>query len=180
MGNSGYRLVLLDRDGVINQKAEEHDYIRTADMAKLLPGVGTAIAKLNQAGLKVAVVTNQRGVSRGLMTLSDVEAVNKAIEVDLALDNARIDSFHVCPHGYEDNCKCRKPEPGLLLEAIAKYGVEKAECIMVGDSSSDAYAAKNAGVDCIYIHQTNDLEDLQNVSLAPDLPRAVDIILKRK
>jgi len=174
-----YKLILLDRDGVINQKAPEHDYIRSPEMLRLTEGADKAIARLHKAGLKIAVVTNQRGVSRDLMSLEDVSKVNTAIQKLVSKAGGKIDAFYVCPHGYDDNCNCRKPAPGLLLKAMDRFHVKKERCIMIGDSNSDVEAAANAGVDCIYLGEKELAYDYEYVIKALNLSEAVDIILQQ-
>jgi D-glycero-D-manno-heptose 1,7-bisphosphate phosphatase len=151
------RLVLLDRDGTINRLVA-HDYVRRPRQLELLPGAGSAIARLNGAGIRVAVVTNQRGVARGLMSAADLEAVTAHLDRLLAARGAHVDATFACTHGL-GQCDCRKPAPGIVLRALADAGVDDPrECILVGDRSSDAAAAAAAGVPALLIgHAVRDL-----------------------
>lgn len=141
---------LLDRDGTINVGAPHPDYITRPDQLALLDGAGAAIARLNALGLPVAVVTNQRGVARGLMSADDLEAVNAELERLLAEDGARIDLLLSCRHE-RDECTCRKPLPGLLVQAARELGQDLEEAVMIGDSETDVEAGRAAGTATILL-----------------------------
>ena len=144
------RLVLLDRDGTINRLLS-HDYVRSPRDLTLLPGAGAAVARLNAAGIRVAVVTNQRGVARGLMSAADLAAVTARLDRLLAAHGAHVDATFACVHGVGE-CDCRKPAPGLVLRAMADAGItDPAECILVGDRASDAAAAAAVGVPALLL-----------------------------
>lgn len=138
-------LVILDRDGTINVAAAEGAYIVDPEAVALLPGAATAIARLNRAGIPVAVATNQRCIALGLATSADVASVHARITELLAESGAWIDAWFVCPHAIAE-CDCRKPAPGLLTQAIAEFAVEPAQVVMIGDRESDVTAATRAGV----------------------------------
>lgn len=139
------RVALLDRDGTINVKAPEGEYVVAPDEVELLPGAATAIRRLNAAGVPVAVVTNQRGIALGRMSESDLAAVHERLAALLAEDGARIDLFRYCPHA-AGTCHCRKPEPGMLVDALETLGGTPGTSIMIGDSASDIEAGHRAGV----------------------------------
>jgi D-glycero-D-manno-heptose 1,7-bisphosphate phosphatase len=151
MPTTKLRAVLLDRDGVLNVKADEGDYIRKPVDLRLLEGSAEAIGRLNRAGLLALVVSNQRGLTRGLMSAADLDAVHRELAAQLATAHAHLDGIYVCPHGYEDACDCRKPKPGLLLRAMREHGLAPDECVMIGDRPSDVGAAKAAGVSSVLI-----------------------------
>ena len=137
--------VFLDRDGTINAKAPEGAYIWSPRQVRLLPGAGGAVRRLNQAGVLVLVVSNQRGVALGHMTMADVAAVNAELGRRLRRYGAKVDAFYVCPHE-TGTCDCRKPAPGLLLQACRDHPKLRPErCVMVGDSESDVRAGLAAG-----------------------------------
>lgn len=138
------RLALLDRDGTINRKAPEGEYVRSPSELELLAGAAQAIAELNRAGVPVAVVTNQRGVALGRMSLADVEAVHDALGEALRPAGAHVDAFYVCPHE-NHACACRKPQPGMLLAASRDFGVGPADAVMIGDAESDVEAGRRFG-----------------------------------
>lgn len=139
------KAVFLDRDGVINRCPPPHDYIKTGRELELLPGVPEAIRALNEAGYLVLVVTNQRGVARGLMTMADVDDIHRRLCEELARFGAHIDRIYVCPHD-NGQCACRKPDIGLFLQAEQDYEIDKAASWMIGDSDSDREAGRRYGV----------------------------------
>jgi histidinol-phosphate phosphatase family protein len=139
------RAVFLDRDGVINRVASEGKYIIRWDEMYLLPGVAEAICLLNASGFLVIVVTNQRCVAKGLITVEDLELLHQKMCGELAAMGAMIDRVYFCPHDMEPPCSCRKPAPGMLLEAARDHNIALHESWMVGDSTSDIKAGINAG-----------------------------------
>jgi D-glycero-D-manno-heptose 1,7-bisphosphate phosphatase len=143
--------VFLDRDGVINCKAPEGEYIaRWSDM-KLLPGAESAIAVLNRSGRRVMVVSNQRGIALGRYTGADVEAIHTELQRHLAAHGAHIDAFYYCPHD-EDQCDCRKPKTGMFEQAFRDFpGSSRANSLIIGDSISDVEAARKLGIPAIFI-----------------------------
>jgi histidinol-phosphate phosphatase family protein len=140
------RAAFLDRDGVLNRRAPEHDYVKSPAEFAWLPGAREGVRRLNREGWLVLVVTNQRGVARGLMTAQDVEAIHERAERDLEEIGAHVDAFYYCPHGDEDACVCRKPQPGLILRAAQDWNVDLAVSFLVGDDERDVLAAERAGV----------------------------------
>ena len=139
------KAVFLDRDGVINRKAPEGQYITTWKQMRFLPGVVKAIALLNRARFRVIVVSNQRCVAKGLITLEDLSALNQRMCRELAASGAIIDDAYYCPHDKRPTCKCRKPAPGLLLRAAREHHIDLAASWMIGDSRSDMEAGRSAG-----------------------------------
>jgi histidinol-phosphate phosphatase family protein len=140
------RACFLDRDGVLNRRAPEHDYVKSVGEFAWLAGAREGVRWLNDAGWLVLVVTNQRGVARGLMSAADVEAIHAKAQRELFEIGARIDGFYVCPHGDEDRCSCRKPEPGLILRAAREWNASLADSFLIGDDDRDVEAARRAGV----------------------------------
>jgi D-glycero-D-manno-heptose 1,7-bisphosphate phosphatase len=139
------KAVFLDRDGVINRKAADGQYVTRWEEFQLLPGVPKAITQLNQAGFCVIVVTNQRCVAKGLLTEAGLESLHRRMTEHLASAGARIDAIYCCPHELEPACSCRKPAPGMLLEAARSRDLDLASSWMVGDSAADIQAGKSAG-----------------------------------
>ena len=131
--------VLLDRDGTI---VRDEPYNGNPALVKPLPGAKAALDELRGLGLGVALVSNQSGIARGRITRAQVEAVNARI-IELL---GPFDAVLYCTHGPEDGCSCRKPQPGMLLEAMRTMGVEPHECVMIGDKNDDIEAAHAAGV----------------------------------
>lgn len=154
------KLVVIDRDGVINEDSPA--YIKSSDEWHPIAGSLEAIALLNQAGFTVAVATNQSGIARGLYTEKTLQTIHE--KMHLAAQNAggKIDSIFYCPHGPEDNCPCRKPNPGLLEQIAEHYGVGLEDVPYVGDSYRDLEAAINAGAKPILVLTGNGHKTLAN------------------
>ena len=128
------KLVILDRDGVINHDSDQ--YIKSPEEWKPIPGSLAAIARLNQAGYRVVVASNQSGVGRGLFETDTLMAIHDKMIKALAQVGGRIDAIFFCPHTNADNCDCRKPKPGMILEAAAELGINLKKSFMVGDRKS--------------------------------------------
>ena len=145
------RTVFLDRDGVINEKMPKGSYVRSSDELRLLDGAAEAIARLNRAGKRVLVVSNQRGIALGLYGMEDVQAIHAALVTRLAARGAHVDRFYVCPHD-KGQCNCRKPLPGLFEQALAEFPeIETASSVMIGDSLSDIEFGNRLGMRTILI-----------------------------
>ena len=144
--------VFLDRDGTINRAPNPANrYVLNADELELLPGAAGAIRRLNDAGIWVGVVTNQRGVSRGCMTRADLDAIHDRLAAELAGHGAHLDAVYVCTH-IDTACGCRKPEPGMLDRAFAEHRhLERDRSLLVGDQETDMQCAERAGVTGIRI-----------------------------
>lgn len=141
-----YDAVFVDRDGTLNVKPDEGEYITSPADLVLLPGAGDAVRTLNLVSRHVIVVTNQRGVALGRMTLDDVTSVNMHLQGLLRESGARIDAFYVCPHGI-GQCQCRKPDIGLVLQARRDFpSIRFSRSVLVGDADSDMEAARRAGM----------------------------------
>jgi len=155
---SGIEYVFLDRDGVINSKAAEGEYVYRWDHFQILPRVEAAIAALNQSGRTVIVASNQRGVALGYYTKADVDAIHEALQKHLAQQGAHIDAFYFCPHD-QNECNCRKPETGLFEQAFHDFpGASARNSIVIGDSLSDIQAARNLGAPSIFIQGEPDTQ----------------------
>lgn len=145
------RSVFLDRDGVINEKMPEGQYVRAPADLRVLPGVPNAIARLNRVGVRVLVVSNQRGVALGLYTPSDVEMIHDCLQRELARYGAKVDAFFYCPHD-KNACTCRKPLPGMFEQALERFpDLSPESSIMIGDSLSDIEFGKRLGIRTIWI-----------------------------
>lgn len=139
------RAAFLDRDGVINRKAPEGEYITRWEEVQILPGVPEAIALLTQAGFRVLVISNQRCVAKGLLTVSELESIHKRLCDQLAAAGAFLTKIYYCPHDYQPPCSCRKPAPGLFFTAARDYEIDLRNSWMIGDSEIDVEAGKSAG-----------------------------------
>jgi D-glycero-D-manno-heptose 1,7-bisphosphate phosphatase len=173
------RTVFLDRDGILNEKMPEHQYVTRWEEFRVLPGVQEALRRFNEAGLRVVVVSNQRGIAKGLYTAADLEAMHARFQQLLELEGARIDAFFICPHEAGE-CNCRKPLPGLFEQAVARFAeITAATSVMIGDSPSDVEFGRRVGMKTIFVdagrgaEEGATLADLRFGSLA----EAVDALL---
>ena len=137
------KLVILDRDGVINQDSDS--FIKTPDEWRPIPGSLEAIARLNHAGYHVILATNQSGVGRGLFEVSTLNAIHDKMHRALAQIGGRIDAIFFCPHAQDANCECRKPKSGLLQEIAKRFNVDLRNVPNIGDSLRDLQAAAAVG-----------------------------------
>jgi histidinol-phosphate phosphatase family protein len=162
--------VLLDRDGTLL-----FDVPYNADPEKVapLPGARRALERLRASRTPVAVVSNQSGVRRGLIEAEQVEAVNRRAEQLLG----PVGTWLYCPHGPEEGCECRKPQPGLLLEAAARLGVSPDRCLMIGDVAADVQAAQAAGAAAVLVPTPR--TEPEDVRMAPATAASVDAAVER-
>lgn len=151
--------VFLDRDGVINV---DKGYVYRPEDLEWIPGAVEAIRYFNEQGRFVFVITNQSGIARGYYTEADVLNVHHALEQKLKKHGAHIDQFYYCPHHaealierYRIDCECRKPRPGMILQAMKEWPVEPQTSFMVGDKESDTLAAAAAGIKGYRFHGGN-------------------------
>jgi D-glycero-D-manno-heptose 1,7-bisphosphate phosphatase len=148
---SALHTVFLDRDGVLNRKLPEGDYVSAWDHFHLLPDTAEAIRKLKRAGLRVIVVSNQRGIGLGHYTTADVDRIHAQLQKELAIKGALIDGFYFCPHD-KGSCNCRKPLPGLFQQAQSQFpDIRPETSLMIGDSLSDIEFGRNLGMTTIFI-----------------------------
>jgi D-glycero-D-manno-heptose 1,7-bisphosphate phosphatase len=176
---AGVRTVFLDRDGILNEKMPEHRYVTRWEEFRVLPGVPEALRRLNEAGLRVVVVSNQRGIAKGLYTAADLEAMHAQFQRLLEREGARIDGFFICPHE-ADECNCRKPLPGLFEQAVARFPeITAASSVMIGDSPSDVEFGRRVGMRTILVGARDRAgEDAVGADLRfASLPEAVDALL---
>ena len=177
------RAIFVDRDGIINEKPPEHDYVKKWKDFKFLPNIGRAIEELGQKFL-VIIITNQRGIARKIMKLKTLEDIHHKMKAELKKQNAKINRIYFCPHNIEDNCNCRKPKPGLILKAAKDFNINLSKSYVVGDDLTDIEAGKKAGCKTILITKNRDLF-FKNKDEKPDyivskIINAVKIIKKSK
>jgi len=170
------KLIILDRDGVINK--DSPFYIKSPDEWHAIPGSLEAVAKLQQCGYKVAIATNQSGIARGYFTLDILNLIHKKMITQIAAVGGCIsfDDIFICTHGPEDNCECRKPKPGLLLQAAYKFNIKPAEILVIGDSIRDILAAENCGASAILVKTGNGEKTLK--AIHPNLLETVEALKK--
>ena len=192
LGQSGQPAVFLDRDGTIN---EQMGYINHISRFILLPGVATAIRRLNEQNIPVVVVTNQSGLARGYFPPVLLDAVHAQMERELAAQDAHIDGLYICPHHPEAKeeqfrkvCTCRKPQTGLLEQAAAELELDLTRSFMVGDRWSDLQCGNRVGATSVLVltgYGRGDLEyigpeqEIQPDKIAEDLSEAVDWIIEQ-
>ena len=173
--------VFLDRDGVLN---EDLGYVHRADQLKIIAGVPAALEDLKNKGYLLLVVSNQSGVARGLFDLGAVEEFNRLLNEKLIAEKGGgLDGFFVCPHhpegvvlAFKGPCACRKPEPGLILQACQKFNIDLATSFLVGDKPDDCECAVRAGVRPIQIHSRYGPVHPQALAAVATLAEAVTYI----
>jgi len=168
------KLIILDRDGVINQ--DSPDFIKSADEWHPIPGSLEAIALLNNLGITVVVATNQSGIARDLYSLDTLNQIHEKMKASLKDLGGKIEDIFYCPHGPDDHCLCRKPLPGLYFQIAEKYGISLENVPAVGDSYRDIEAAIAANAKPILVLTGNGqktlkqhADKLQHVPQYPDL-----------
>ena len=175
--------VFLDRDGVLNENRA--DYVRTWEQVVILPGVLAAMQRLAASPLIVVVVTNQSAVGRGLMDAATLAGIHHSLVDLVQRAGGRIDAVYACPHTPEDGCPCRKPLPGMLLQAARDLDIDLDRSYLVGDAVSDMQAALAAGCQPILVRTGRGEKQmgrlaasgLSHLPVAADLAEAVDWIL---
>jgi D-glycero-D-manno-heptose 1,7-bisphosphate phosphatase len=150
---SGRRCVFLDRDGTLNRRPERAHYIGRPEDFQWLDGAIAAIKRFNDAGWAVALVSNQPGVARGALSHDDLLAVQARMDADLAAAGAHIDAYYYCEHGWDADCFCRKPKPGMLYQGARDLCVNPQECYLIGDDPRDIEAGQAAGCTCYLVNE---------------------------
>jgi len=174
------RAAFLDRDGVINRRPPEGQYVTRWEELQILPGVPEAIALLTQAGFCVLTVSNQRCVAKGLLTAAELESIHKRMCQDLAAQGAEITEVYYCPHELEPPCGCRKPAPGMLLTAARAHQIDLSASWMIGDSDIDIEAGRNAGCRTVRIVTGDEVPTEAGDLIAPSLLEAVQQLMKHE
>ena len=180
MGAAQQRLVdwvFLDRDGTINQKPPDGDYVTGPAQLALLPGAARAIRCLNDAGARVAIITNQRGIALGRMTEADFAKTQARLERELLLVGAHVDAVYYCPHA-EGTCACRKPGAGMLLKARRELGdIDFRRAAVIGDSARDIGVGRRVGALTFCITAEKSRASSQAHHVVPSLERAVQYLI---
>ncbi len=148
-GARGWQAILLDRDGTINR--ERADYVKSWAEVEWLPGALEALAALAPLDIPILVVSNQSSVGRGILEIDTLAATHDRMCTTVVAAGGRIDAFLVCPHRPDEECTCRKPKPGLLLQAAQRFDLDLGRCLFIGDSVTDLQAAQAAGCPCILV-----------------------------
>ncbi len=151
------KIIFLDRDGVINKRPAEADYVKRWEEFTFLPGAIEGLKMLSKNGYEIYVISNQPGIARGVMTLADLDTINANMQQELKKHGVTLAGIYFCPHGWEDNCGCRKPKPGMLLEAANEHYFDATKAMLIGDDPRDAEAAWAAGAEAILMESDGDL-----------------------
>jgi len=165
--------VILDRDGVLNKRPLRAEYVRSWEEWEWLPGALEALRLFKEAGYHVLVVSNQAGVSRGVMTVADVEAIHERLKAESRQAGGTIDAVYYCPHGWDDGCDCRKPKPGMLHQAQRDFHLDLSRTTFVGDDQRDGQAAEAAGCPFALVSESRSLLDVARELI--DRPRGAEI-----
>lgn len=178
------RAVFIDRDGTINFDGH---FLDDPEKFEMYPGVGNGVKKLQDSGFKVIVVTNQSGIGRGHFTEEVLFEIHNKMEMEFKEFDVELDGIYYCPHHPEDNCRCRKPKPGMFEKAINEYNIDIEKSYMLGDRFVDVESGKNLGVRTILIPEEHKREDVLREKnnweyhpdfISDDFQNAVDWILK--
>lgn len=178
------KAAFIDRDGVIN---EERNYVHRIEDFVLLPGVAQGLALLRDAGFRLIVVTNQAGIARGYYDQGAMDRLHDHLREQLALQGVALDAIYFCPHHPSGSvkelafeCDCRKPAPGMLLQAAKDFDIDMSASVLIGDKLSDVQAGKRAGVGRVVIvesgHKVEDAAPLQADHVAADLLAAAQLL----
>lgn len=175
------RFALLDRDGTIN---EEVGHLDDPDDLRLIPGSADAIRRLQALGLGIVVVTNQANVGRGLLEPADLERIHARLRAMLAAEDAEVDAILHCPHAPEDGCRCRKPAPGMALDAAERFGFDPRDAFVVGDHAGDVGMGRAIGATTFLVLTGHGTEEQVKAGgdadhVAVDLAAVADIIAAR-
>jgi D-glycero-D-manno-heptose 1,7-bisphosphate phosphatase len=175
------KLVILDRDGVINRDSDQ--YIKSPDEWRPLPGALEAIARMNHAGFRVVIATNQSGVGRGMFEMATLNAIHEKMHRALALASGHVDAIFFCPHTADAQCECRKPKIGMFKEIGVRFGIDLAGVPCIGDSLRDLIAAEAVGAQPILVLTGKGEKTLRdggfpaNTVIFPDLAFAASALL---
>jgi histidinol-phosphate phosphatase family protein len=172
------RFALLDRDGTIN---EEVDHLSDPDELVLIPGSAEAIGRLAHLNLGVVVVTNQAQIGRGALTAERLDQIHDRLQALLRRSGAEVEAIMVCPHTPGSACRCRKPQPGMAIDAAERFGFDLARSFVVGDHAGDVGMGRAIGAKTFLVMTGHGPEELERAGdladhVVPDLAGAVDII----
>ncbi len=151
------KVIFLDRDGVINKKAPRGDYVRDWSKFEFLPGAIEGLKFLTKNDYEIFIITNQPGIGRGMMTKDAVEKIHANFLDHCKKEGITIKKIYYCPHSWEENCQCRKPKPGMLLQAAAEYQFDITKVTFIGDDPRDKEAGDAAGCRTILMKSDGNL-----------------------
>lgn len=166
-----HKAIFMDRDGVIIENRQ--NYVLSWSDVDFLPDSFEALQIIHPA-IKIIIITNQSAVGRGLITLQAAQTLNQRIEQEIRNHGGRVDASYMCPHSPQQACQCRKPQPGLILQAARELDIDLDHSLMIGDALSDMLAGKNAGIPKNILVETG--RGSQQI-LLPELHRIDDILI---
>jgi len=180
------KTIFLDRDGVINKNLD-NDYVKSWAEFEFLANAKRAISRLTQNGYEIIVITNQAGVNKNLVSADMVEEIHCRMIDEISAAGGIIKKIYYCPHRQDENCECRKPKPGMLLQASQDYDIELDKAYLVGDSMRDIEAGASVGCKTILVvtgHGAKQISQRTTWKIQPDyivedLSSAVDIIINK-
>lgn len=174
------KILLIDRDGIINKKAPKGEYITSWDHFEWIPETFQAMKQLSDEGFNFIVITNQAGIARGMINANELNQIHSNMKEEFATAGVTILDIVVCPHHWNDNCSCRKPQPGMLFQSASEYLIRLDHAIFVGDDPRDCQTAYNAGCTSIFIGNSKDINGLNNeekpLSSFPSMLLSLDTI----
>ena len=176
----GAKAVFIDKDGTL---VDDVPYNVDPQCVRLMAGAGRALHGMKEAGFKLIVISNQSGIARGLFKEQDLMPINRKVQSLLAPYGVEIDAFYYCPHGPGDHCGCRKPQPGMILQAAKDHAIDLQISWMIGDILNDVEAGNRAGCSTIHFDNGNETEWLkgdyrQPLHTVQDWFKAVDIVCR--
>ncbi len=163
--------VIIDRDGTLNERPPRAEYVRRPEDFVWLPGALEALRLLAEADYRVIVVSNQAGINRGALTTTDLEEIHARMLSEVEAAGGRIDAIYVCPHDWDEGCDCRKPRPGMLLQAQREHHLDLTRTFFLGDDERDGQAADAAGAPFALVSEETPLLDLVRPLIARRLER---------
>jgi D-glycero-D-manno-heptose 1,7-bisphosphate phosphatase len=177
--------VFLDRDGVINKNRSDH--VKSWAEFEFLPGAREAVARFTRAGVRVFVITNQAIINRGLASTDSVDFLNRLMVQELENHGGHVEAVAYCPHRPDEQCGCRKPQPGLLIDLALRYSVNLGRAVAIGDALSDVQAGQSAGCRAILVLSGRGRDQLEQAmalghgdfEVAADLAEAAELLLAR-
>jgi len=155
------KAIFLDRDGVINKNRD--DYVKSTKELEIFSNIGKEILKLKMKGFLIIVITNQSVINRKIITIRELGEIHSTIQKFLMKSKTSIDKFYFCPHRPDENCDCRKPKPGLILQAINEFSIDVSKSWMVGDSKTDIQAGEKAGCKTILLKKNDSFTNILKI-----------------
>jgi len=169
--------LFFDRDGIVNHPPPPGDYVRRPEDFRIQSAFIEALQVAARKGWPAIIVTNQQGIAKGLYTEADLQAMHTLLREELRLQGLRLLDILHCPHGRDEGCRCRKPQPGMLLEAAARHRLDLKNSWLVGDNETDVQAAHAAGCRAIRVHLDCTTAAEHHLRTMDELPALLDNLL---